>query len=241
MALPKIDTPIYDLELPLSKRKIRFRPFLVKEQKNLLMALEADDSQTINTNIRQILNNCTLSANLDVEDLPIIDIEYYFLNLRARSVGEVVESKYRCNNIVDEKECNNIMDVNINLLDIKVQKDETLDDIVKITDKIAIKLKYPSFSSLEATTGMTNSTDIAFELIMDSIETIYDGNEAYHTKEAPKEELKEFVESLNKTQFEKIENFFNNTPKLNKNVEMKCSKCGFEHEIFIEGLESFFD
>lgn len=246
MALPKIDTPIYELELPLSQKKIRFRPFLVKEQKNLLMALESDDSDTINSNVRQILNNCTVSTDVDVEDLPIIDIEYYFLNLRARSVGEVVETKYRCNNSVIKedgniKECGNTMDVNINILDIKVQKDDDLKDIIQLNSNIAVKLRFPPFSSIEKTMKLKTPADVAFELIMDSIEVIYDGEQAYYTKEAPREELQEFVESLNKAQFEKLEDFFNNSPRLNKNIEVKCTRCGFEHEIYFEGLESFFD
>ena len=98
MALPKIDSPVYDIQLPLSKKQIRFRPFLVKEQKNLLMAMEADDADTIERNIRQVLTNCTITPNIDVDKLPVVDVEYYFLNLRARSVGEVVESDYICNN-----------------------------------------------------------------------------------------------------------------------------------------------
>jgi hypothetical protein len=246
MALPKIDTPVYEIELPLSKKNIRFRPFLVKEQKNLLMALESDDTDTISNNIRQILNNCTVSNDVDIEGLPIIDIEYYFLNLRARSVGEVVETKYRCNNsAVKEdgtiKECGNTMDVNVNLLDIKVQKDESLSDLIQINDRIVLKMRFPPFSSIQKTVNLKNASDIAFELILDSIEIIFDGEEAYYTKEATREELQEFVESLNKAQFEKIEDFFNNSPRLNKNVEVKCTRCGFEHEIYFEGLESFFD
>jgi hypothetical protein len=103
MALPKLDVPIYELELPLSKKKIRYRPFLVKEQKNLLMAIESSDSNTVQQSVRDILNNCTITDGVDIDKLPIIDIEYYFINLRAKSVGEVVESKYKCNNIIGKR------------------------------------------------------------------------------------------------------------------------------------------
>ena len=120
MALPKIDTPVYELDLPLSKKHIRFRPFLVKEQKNLMMAMEADDKETIERNIRQVLTNCTLSDNFDVDRLPVIDVEYYFINLRARSVGEIVENKYICTNEVDGVQCSNKMETKFNLLDITV-------------------------------------------------------------------------------------------------------------------------
>jgi hypothetical protein len=122
MALPKIDVPTYEIELPVSKKKIKFRPFLVKEQKNLLMAIESTDSVTVQQAISDVLNNCTLTEKINIDKLPIVDVEYYFLHLRAKSVGEVIESKYRCNNIVDSKECGNIMENNLDLMAIKVQK-----------------------------------------------------------------------------------------------------------------------
>jgi hypothetical protein len=241
MALPKIDTPIYELNLPLSGKNIRFRPFLVKEQKNLLMALEADDAETISNNIRQVLNNCTLTEGIDIDSLPIVDIEYYFLNLRARSVSEVVEARYRCNNNVDGEECKNIMEKNINVLDIQVDKKENINNIIKLNDTIAVKLKYPAFSSIQKAAETENIDDIAFRMIADSIDTVYDGQQAFSAKESTADELIQFVESLNQTQFEKLEEFFENLPSLNKIIDLKCSKCGFEHKIYFEGLESFFD
>ena len=124
MALPKLDVPTYEIDLPVSKNKIKFRPFLVKEQRNLLMALESQDTNSTQQAIRDILVNCTITEGLDIDKLPIIDIEYYFINLRAKSVGEIVESRYRCNNIVEDKECGNIMEKNIDLTQIKVQVPE---------------------------------------------------------------------------------------------------------------------
>ena len=241
MALPKIDSPIFELDLPLSGKHIRFRPFLVKEQKNLLMALEADDVETINNNIKQVLNNCLLDDNLDIDTLPILDIEYYFLNLRARSVSEVVEAKYKCINPVDDKECGNIMDANINVLDIKVTKDENIKEIIQINDTIAVKLKYPTFSSIANAAEVKDVNEIALQMVVDSIDTIYDGQQSFPAKESSKEELMEFVESLNQHQFQKIQEFFENLPKLDKLINLKCKKCGFDHVIVFEGLESFFD
>lgn len=240
MALPKIDTPIYDLELPLSKKKIRFRPFLVKEQKNLLMALESDDKDSIENNIKQVLQNCTLTEKVDIEKLPVIDVEYYFLQLRARSVGEVVENKYRCDNIVEEKSCGNIMDTSLNLLEIKVDNIKENNDVLELTDKISVKLKYPEFSVLKKLAKLTDATDITFEMIADSIEYIYDGEQFFYAHETPHEELIEFVESLSQKQFAKVEQFFADLPKLEKKIEMKCSRCGFEHKLDVEGLENFF-
>ena len=240
MALPKIDTPIYDLELPLSKKKIRFRPFLVKEQKNLLMAMEANDRESIENNIKQVLQNCTLTKGVKVEKLPVVDVEYYFLNLRARSVGEIVENRYRCNNEVDGKVCGNLMETELNLLDIKVSNLTENSDTIQLTDKISVKLKYPEFSIVGKLSKLNSATDVAFEMIADSIDYIFDGEQMYYAKESSREELIDFVESLNQQQFAKIEDFFANLPKIEKKIEMKCSKCGFEHKLDVEGLESFF-
>ena len=241
MALPKIDTPVYELDLPLSKKHIRFRPFLVKEQKNLMMAMEADDKETIERNIRQVLTNCTLSDNFNVDRLPVIDVEYYFINLRARSVGEIVENKYICTNEVEGKQCGNKMDTKFNLLDITVDIDPNAKDVIQLTNKISIKLKYPEFSLIDKLKKKETAVDIAFEVVVDSIDYIYDGEQYYHANETSKEELLEFIESLNQEQFSKLETFFDNLPKLNRKVEMKCSKCGFDHTISMEGLESFFE
>lgn len=241
MALPKIDTPVYDLELPLSKKHIRFRPFLVKEQKNLMMAMEADDKETIERNIRQVLNNCTITENINIDKLPVIDIEYYFINLRARSVGEIVENKYICTNEVDGVQCGNKIETKFNLLDIKVDIDPNAQDVIKLTENISIKLKYPEFSLVEKLKKKESAVDIAFEVVVDSVDWIYDGQQYYHANETPREELLQFIESLNQEQFSKLEDFFNKLPKMNQKVEMKCSKCGFDHTFSMEGLESFFE
>jgi hypothetical protein len=245
MALPKIDTPVYELDLPLSKKHITFRPFLVKEQRNLLMALEADDSETVEQNIRQVLINCTITENIDFDSLPILDIEYYFLQLRARSVGEVVQNRYKCNNEVTKddgavKECGNIMDVDINILDIKMNMPKDIKDEINITDKITVKLKYPQFSFVKRAKNIESATNLAFDMVAESIESIYDGEQFYYAKETDPAELIEFVESLSQEQFAKLEEFFNNLPTLNKKVEMTCTKCGFNHSLDVEGLESFF-
>jgi len=240
MALPKIDTPVYDLELPLSKKKIRFRPFLVKEQRNLMMAMESDDKETIERNIRQVLHNCTLTEDLVIDKLPIIDVEFYFINLRARSVGEVVQNRYRCENEVEEKVCGNLMDVELNVLEIQPDMTNVVDDVIQLNDKISVKLKYPEFSVLERANKFESVTDMAFDMIAESVEYIFDGEQYYYASESEPDEIIEFIESLNQDQFNKIENFFNNLPKLNKSIEVDCKKCGFHHTIHVEGLDSFF-
>jgi T4 bacteriophage base plate protein len=240
MALPKIDAPVYEITLPLSKKQIRFRPFLVKEQKNLLMAMEADDSDTIERNIRQVLTNCTITTGVDIDKLPVVDIEFYFLNLRARSIGEVVENEYICNTQVEGKDCGGKLKLSFNLLDIKVDIDPNRKDVIQLTDKIAIKLKYPEFSLVKKLKEKESAVDIAFEIITDSIEYVFDGEQYYYANETPREELLQFLESLNQSQFGKLEDFFNNLPVINKSIEMKCPKCGTVHKMNMEGLESFF-
>lgn len=240
MPLPRLETPTYELELPVSKKKIKYRPFLVKEQKTLLMAMESNESDSIHLAIRDILSNCTLTENLNLDELPIIDIEYYFIQLRAKSVSEIVESRYRCNNIVNEKECGNTMEKNINLLELKVEQNEEVKAEFNLTDKLIMKLKYPRFGIIKDSLNYEDVNDLTFNMIALSIDYIYDGEQFYYAHEQTQEELLEFVENLNQEQFGKIENFFNNLPKLKQKLEMTCSKCGFEHKIDVEGLESFF-
>lgn len=240
MALPKIDTPIYEITLPLSQKHIRYRPFLVKEQKNLLMAIEADDKETIERNIKQILRNCTLTPDVEIEKLPVVDIEYYFLNLRAKSVGEIVENTYICNNEVNGNVCGNKMEVQINLMDIQVERPDEVSNIIQLTNAISIKLNYPEFATVEKLSQEENSVAAAFRVIAESVDYIFDGNQYYYAAETPQSELTEFIESLNQEQFSKIEKFFENLPKIRKFVEIKCSKCGYDHSISVEGLENFF-
>ena len=241
MALPKIDVPIYELNLPLSKKHVKFRPFLVKEQKNLMMALASDEREDIERNIKQVLNNCTLTENIDIDKLPVVDVEYYFIQLRARSVGEVVENDYICTNIVDDKQCGGKMKGKLNLLDITVDVNPDRKDTFQINDKISIKMKYPEFSLVDRLKNKETAVDVAFEVIVDSIEWIFDGEQYYHAHETSREELMQFIESLNQEQFSKLEEFFNDLPVLNRKMEMKCPKCSFDHSITMEGLESFFE
>jgi len=239
MALPKIDTPTYTLELPLSKKTVLYRPFLVKEQRNLMMALEADDKDTVERNVKQVLTNCTLSTDIDIDDLPVLDIEYYFINLRARSVGEIVENKYICTNTVDDKQCGNKMEIKLNLLEVKVDMPDQ-PDVIKLTDTMAIKLRYPKFSIISKLSEKQSAVEVAFDIMVESIEYIFDGQQYYYAVDSTKQELTEFIESLSQEQFSKLEAFFENLPKIKKHVDMKCSKCGFDHSMDIEGLENFF-
>lgn len=240
MALPKLDVPTYDLTLPLSKKKVKFRPFTVKEQRNLLMAMESDENETIQQAIGDIIYNCNLTEGIDIDSLPIVDIEYYFINLRARSVGEIVDSRYRCNNVVDGSNCNNIMETQVDLTKIKLEESENVNNEIPLVGKFVIKLKYPQFSSLKNALKFDDINELTFNIIAQSVEYLYDGEQFYYANEVSQEEIVEFIENLSQDQFAKIENFFNNLPKIKQKIDLKCKKCGFEHHLDVEGLENFF-
>ena len=163
-----------------------------------------------------------------------------FLNLRSKSVGEIVENSYICNNEVDGKECGNTMQHSLHLLNIKVESDENISPDIQLTDKMSIRMKYPEFGIVKDSVNIENETELTFNMLARSIEYIYDGEQFYYANETTVEELVEFVENLNQQQFEQIERFFNNLPKLKEKIEMTCGKCGFHHVIDVEGLESFF-
>jgi hypothetical protein len=242
--LPKINSPTYEIELPILKQTVKFRPFLVKEQKILLIAADSDDETFVIDNIKQIIKNCCVS-DLDIDKLSSVDLEYFFLQLRARSVEEIIETKYRCENKLPDGEiCKNSMEVKIDLLDINVDT-SNYNDTIKLTDSVGIKMQYPTIQMLEKLnkTSTENESVIekTFDAIIQCIEYIYDKDNFYYPKETTKQELVDFLESLSIDQFQKVEKFFSNIPKLKKELQVTCSKCGFEHKIVLEGLQSFLD
>lgn len=223
--------PQHELTLPISNKHIVFRPYLVKEEKVLLMALESNNRETYLRAIKQIMEGCIL-GEIKVDDLPLLDIEYFFLRLRAVSVGEVVTKKYKCENIVDNKSCNNIFDIKVNLNDIKVENVKTAKEMtLKLGGNLAVKMKYPKFNS-----NFSAEESIAAECL----EVIFEGENAYYTKDFAAEDIVEFFESLTKPQFSIIEKFFESLPNLKTEVKHKCKKCGYDHEFTFEGYESFF-
>ena len=242
MALPKIDAPIFTTKLISTGKEVKFRPFTVKEEKLFLMAYESEDSKTVSDTVNQILRNCILDKT-KVEDLPLFDIEYLFLNLRARSVGEVVKLNYRCNNMVhegdEEKKCNNRVEIDVNLLDIHPEINEKHNNKIELTPKLGIVMKYPTMELIN-TANVEDEIDIIIEMILKCIDFIYDEDNIYYAKDASKEELLEFVESLSTKDLEKVKEFFETLPKLNKTVQFKCNKCGYTEDITVEGLQSFF-
>jgi hypothetical protein len=242
--LPKIDVPIYELTLPLTNKLIRFRPFLVKEEKILLMAMESDENDSILLAVKQIITNCCLDE-ISVDDLPITDIEFLFLNLRARSVNEIVELPYKCNNKVtvngEEKECGSIVNLEMNLLEIHPDVHEKKIDKIVLDEKIGLLIRYPSFKIVEeAQKAEGTEVEKLMNVLVGCIDGIYTEETIYYSKDVPKKELLEFIENLTREQFNKIQEFFESMPKIKKEVDFECKKCGYHEKITVEGLQSFF-
>ena len=241
--LPKIDVPIFTVELPSNKKKVDFRPFLVKEQKLFLMMAESTDpAETIKV-IRQVLKNCVL-IDLDIDALPVFDLEYLFMNLRARSVSEMVNLKYRCNNMVGEegsqKECGTINEINFNVLEIQPTYTKEHTNKIQLNDKIGIIMKYPTFELVQKATGK-GEDEMIMDMIYETIECVYDENQIYHMKDNTKEEIIEFVDNLQQKDLEKIRVFFETMPKIKKDIEYNCKKCGYHDTIALEGIQNFFE
>lgn len=241
MALPKLDVPIYETTLP-SGTKVSFRPFLVKEEKILLMAAQSKDEATILKAIIQILTNCILDS-IKVTDLPIYDIEYLFLQLRARSVGEVVDLRYRCNKKDDTgKACGTLSEYQINVLDIKPILNPDHIGRIQLTPQVGINLRPPKFDLFSK--FQNQKVDDAGLLLMtmleECIESIFDQENVYYTKDIPKEELRQFVDSINPAQEKLINRYFETMPKIAHMLRFNCPKCGHQEDIKLEGVSNFF-
>lgn len=250
MPLPKIDLPIFELKIVSLPKPVNFRPFLVKEEKLLLMALQSEEEATVLKTVKQVINNCLVDET-NIDNIPIFDIEYLFLNIRARSVGEKVETNFVCRNIVgkqtDEQgneipvECKHLMTVPVNLLQIKPPIND-LPTKIYLAKDIGVQLKYPTIENFKDVSNLLFSEDNSqiYEMIFDCTDYVFDSESVYYSKESNIEEFTTFLESLTQEQFDKILNFFTSLPKLFLDVDHKCDKCGFDHKLHLEGLNDFF-
>ncbi len=239
MAIPKIDLPIYELNLKSENRTIRFRPFVVKEEKLLIIALESQETKMIVDAVKQVINNCVLDP-IDIDNMPMFEVENIFLNLRARSMGEIVEVTYVCQNIVNEKRCGSEMDLKVNLLDVALEM-QSIDPVIKITDKVGMKLKFPTFETSKFVTMSRGDDKLAMKLIRECTEYIFDEASTYLTKDIAEEEFYEFLDNMSQDQFSKILNFFSSIPSIKYNGHVQCQRCGKEHDVLLEGILDFFE
>ena len=238
MPLPTISTPTYELTLPSSDKKIKYRPFLVKEEKILILAMESEDTKQIARSIKDVISKCILSSGIKVEKLSTFDIEYLFLNIRGKSVGEHIEIMVTC---PDDGKTQVPMSINID--SIKVQKNDEHDKDIKLDDTYTLRMKYPSLAEFTKTNfGTMNEmkVDDTFELIASCIDQVYSEEESWSHQECTKKELSDFIESLNSNQFKMVEKFFETMPKLSHTVKVTNPNTKVESDIKIEGLQSFF-
>lgn len=238
MPLPKISTPTYHLTLPSTGKEIKFRPFLVREEKLLVLALESEDIKNITETIRTVIKECIQTRGIKVETLPSFDIEYLFLNIRGKSVGEEIEV-----NIICPDDGQTTVPVTINIDEIEVQRFDEHEPKIKIDNNIMIEMKYPTLEQFIKNNfdfNASNDMDQAFDLISSCIDKIYTNDEVWTASDVTKKELNEFLEQMNSSQFKKIEKFFETMPKLSHKFTVVNPKTGVENEVVLEGLSSFF-
>jgi len=238
MPLPKIATPTYELELPSTKKTIKYRPFLVKEEKLLVLALESEDNKQISTAIKQVLKSCIQTRGVKVETLPTFDIEFLFLNIRARSVGEEVEIT-----ITAPDDGVTPIEITLDITDIKVQETEGHDKQIKLDDSLMMDMKYPSLDQFIKNNfdfDKNSELEQSFELIATCIDKIYNEDEVWAAADCTKKELVEFLEQMNSAQFKQIENFFTTMPKLSHTIEVVNPRTKEKSTVVLEGLQSFF-
>lgn len=238
MALPVQNTPTYSIEIPSTKEILKFRPFLVKEQKSLLLAQQSEDASVMVDTLKSVVRGCAQSK-VDVDKLAIFDLEYIFSQIRSKSVGEMVSLIFSCD-VCDDNTAKIKLDIDLSKL--KVEHDPRHEQKISLFDDVGVVMKYPSVNVINTMTqyGVGSEVDLVFDIVCECIDYIYDSSEVYHAKEQSKEELQTFINNLTTEQFEKIELFFETMPKLRQKIEYKCPVCSLEHNKVLEGLNSFF-
>jgi len=240
MPLPKVVAPTFELQL-ITGKKVKYRPFLVKEEKILLIALESGNDASISSTLKSVLKSCIITRGVDVEKLPSFELEYLFLNIRGKSIGESVELLVTCQDDNETK-----VPLTINLSDIKLDVPDGHTDMIKVNDDITIKMRYPSMQQFldnnftGADLDNDQRIDKAFETVVDCIDTIFTIDEAWSAEDCTKKELTKFIEQLNSQQFSLIEDFFATMPKLQYKGSVHNPKTKKDSSVVIEGLSSFF-
>ena len=236
MPLPKIVTPSYELTLPSNGKKIKYRPFLVKEEKILILAIESGNMKDITTAIKDVLANCVLTKGVNVDQLPTFDIEYLFLNIRSRSVGESIDLVITCPDDGKTK-----VNSKIYIDEIKVKKPKNHKSDIKIDDTYTMRLKYPTLDQfIESNFSLDKADDTSFDIVASCIDMVFTQDEAWEAKDCTKEELIGFLEQLNSTQFREIETFFDTMPKLSHEIEVENPDTKVKSTVTLEGLANFF-
>lgn len=240
MALPKVDVPIYELTLPSTGKTISVRPFIVKEEKLLLMALASKDDNQIIETTKQIVNNCILTKNINIDKLPYYDIDYLFIALRAKSVGEAVDVKFICNNKPDGiNKCSFVFPVQIDIANVKVLNDDHPKDIT-LPSGLTVRMKHPSYATMKRMMSNEDNLTKKIKLIASCIDMMIDGDKTYTPKDYSKEEFEGFIENMTEQQFKMLESFVDKMPYFVVSAHHECPKCNFNHKIDYTDFTSFF-
>jgi len=238
MPLPSIATPSYTLEIPSLKKEIKYRPFLVKEEKILIIAMESEDPKQIANAVKTVINNCILTKGIKVEQLATFDIEYLFLNIRGKSVGETVDILITC---PDDEVTQVPISINLDDIQVEFKKDHSRD--IKLDDNLTLRMRYPSMNEfIKSNFGnqFNLSVNDTFDLIISCMEQVYNEEESWTATDCTQKELTEFIEQLSSKQFKEVENFFTTMPKLSHTLKIKNPNTEVESEVVLEGLSSFF-
>lgn len=238
MALPMNSTPVYNLTVPSTGAVIEYRPFLIKEEKALLLAQQSEQPKVMVDTLKQVVRECIKTKDVNVDELATFDIEYIFTQIRAKSVGEEVELNLRCDTCEDDKA---ISIVRLDLTKINVEKAEGHDKNIKLFGDVGIVMKYPSFDIVSKFENLdTSNVNDMFNIVIECIDYIYTSQEVFYAKEQTKEELLDFLNNLTSDQFVLIQSFFETMPKMKKEIDYKCPVCGAAHHKVLEGISSFF-
>ena len=232
MALPKINTVLYDLELPSSGKNIEYRPFLVKEEKILLTALESGEEKDMAKAMKQIITQCVTSEKFNINNLAMIDLEYLFLNIRGKAVGDISTISF-------EHECGETIKLDIDLSKVEIVKNKNTSDLVNLTDDVMIRLRPPSIDNIVGAANK-NQIDLVMEIVRECLVEIIQGDDVFSAQDHSKEELDEFLNSLSSGQFQKVQTYYESLPKMKQDIEYTCPKCEKTETETLEGLASFF-
>lgn len=238
--LPKIDVPIYNVKLPSTGQELSVRPFLVKEEKMLLMAVKSDDAQEIVRTTKQVINNCIVSPEINVDALPFFDIDYLFIALRAKSVGESIDVNFICQSEVDGVKCGGKFTVPIDISNVEMENIEKSNLDIVFHDDLIFKMKYPTYSVIKQIDEKADQFETKIKIIMACIDKIFTKGQYYTNKDMTPAEMQDFVESLTQQQFEKLEGFISKFPSFYVKGEGKCIKCGKEHSVRYKDFMRFF-
>ena len=239
MELPKIDVPIYDLKLPSNGKEIKVRPFLVKEEKLLLIAAESKDPMSIINTTLQVVSNCIVEGDVKINTLPFFDIDYLFIALRAKSLGESIQVNFKCNNLVEGEPCGSVFPVDINISNFEIYNVDK-PKVVQLSNAMSLRMKFPNYSLMRMLDEKDNALEKKSKIMAACIDTIVNKNDIMSAKDFSREQMIEFIDGLTEEQVKKIEVFTGQMPSFAIKANKTCSKCGFEHNITYSDFTIFF-